>query len=232
MIMKHRYGPDQIRQFLKYELDYYLQGRQKEAAAENPLARAYQQGYIHYNKGSIVMYLMQDRLGEERVDGVLRGLVDRFHFKTAPYARSSDLVDGLLTLARTPAERELILDQFYRITLYDLSAKEAVVRALPNGQYETTVTVNAGKVYSDGQGNERPAPFNEAVDVGVFTARPGDLGFESADVVSMQRLQIHTGEQEVRIVTTRKPLYAAVDPYINFIDRNSNDNIIKVTDSN
>jgi hypothetical protein len=66
----------------------------------------------------------------------------------------------------------------------------------------------------------------------VFTARPGDLGFESADVVSMQRLQIHTGEQEVRIVSTRKPLYAAVDPYINFIDRNSNDNIIKVSDSN
>ena len=40
------------------------------------------------------------------------------------------------------------------------------------------------------------------------------------------------GEQEVRIITTRKPLFAAVDPYINFIDRNSNDNIIRVTDSN
>ena len=228
MIMKHRYGPDQIRQFLKYELDFYLQGRRTEAVAENPLARAYRQGYIHYNKGSIVMYLMQDRLGEERVDSVLRGLVDRFRFKTAPYARSSDLVDGLLTLARTPAERELILDQFYRITLYDLSAKQATVRNLPDGQFETTVTVHAAKVYSDGQGNERPTPFDEPVDVGVFTARPGDLGFESADVLSMQRLQIHTGEQEVRIVTARKPIFAAVDPYINFIDRNSNDNIIRI----
>ena len=232
MIMKHRYGPDQIRQFLKYELDFYLQGRRTEATAENPLARAYRQGYIHYNKGSIVMYLMQDRLGEERVDSVLRGLVDRFRFKTAPYARSSDLVDGLLTLARSPEEHELIMDQFYRITLYDLSAKQATVRRLPDGKFETTVTVNAGKVYSDGQGNERPAPFNEQVDIGVFTARPGDLGFDSSDVVSMQRLPIHDGEQEVRIVTERKPVFAAVDPYINFIDRNSNDNIIRVTDSN
>jgi ABC-2 type transport system permease protein len=232
MIMKHRYGPDQIRQFLKYELDIYLQGRRTESTAENPLARSYRQGYIHYNKGSIVMYLMQDRLGEERVDGVLRGLVDRFRFKTAPYARSSDLVDGLLTLARTPAEREMILDQFYRITLYDLSVKQATVRSLPDGQFETTVTVDAGKVYSDGQGNERPAPFNELVDIGVFTARPGDLGFESANVVSMQRLPIHDGNQEVRIVTNRKPVFAAVDPYINFIDRNSNDNIIRVTESN
>ncbi len=230
MIMKHRYGRDQIRQFLKYELDTYLQGRRTEAVAENPLARAYRQGYIHYNKGSIVMYLMQDRLGEVRVDGVLRGLVDRFHFKTAPYARSSDLVEGLLALARTPAERELILDQFYRITLYDLSAKQATVRSLPNGQFETTVTVDAGKFYSDGQGNERSAPFDELVDVGVFTERPGELGFEAADVLSMQRLQIRSGEQQVRIVTARKPSFAGVDPYINFIDRNSNDNIIRVTD--
>src|SRR4029077_19604546 len=166
------------------------------------------------------------------VDGVLRGLVDRFRFKTAPYARSSDLVDGLLALARTPAERELILDQFYRITLYDLSAKQATVRSLPDGQFETTVTVNAGKVYSDGQGNERPATFDEPVDVGVFTERPAVLGFEAADVLSLQRLQIHSGAQEVRIVTARKPVFAAVDPYINFIDRNSNDNIIRVTDSN
>jgi ABC-2 type transport system permease protein len=232
MVMKHRYGRDQIRQFLKYELDFYLQGRRTEAVAENPLARAYRQGYIHYNKGSIVMYLMQDRLGEERVDSVLRGLVDRFGFKTAPYARSSDLVDGLLTLARTPAERELILDQFYRITLYDLSAKQATVRSLPNGQFETTVTVDAGKFYSDGQGNERSAPFDELVDLGVFTERPGELGFEAADVLSMQRLQIRSGEQQVRIVTARKPIFAGVDPYINFIDRNSNDNIIRVTDSN
>ena len=46
----------------------------------------------------------------------------------------------------------------------------------------------------------------------------------------MQRLQIRSGEQKVRIVTARKPVFAAVDPYINFIDRNSNDNIIRVTD--
>jgi len=232
MVMKHRYGPDQIRQFVKYELDYYLQGRRQEKAEEHPLARVNKQPYIHYNKGSIVMYLIQDRLGEERVNTVLRGLVDRYRFKPAPYARASDLVDGLLALARTPAERELILDQFYRITLYDLRAKQATVRRLADGQFETTLTVEAGKAYADGKGNETRAPFDEEVDIGVFTAHPGDLTFGRENVVSMQRMPIRSGEQQVRIVTQGKPAYAGVDPYLHFIDRNSNDNIIPVSAAN
>jgi aminopeptidase N len=203
MVMKHRYGPDQIRQFVKYELDYYLQGRRQETAEEHPLARVNKQPYIHYNKGSIVMYLIQDRLGEERVNTVLKGLVDRYRFKPAPFARSSDLVDGLLALARTPAERELILDQFYRITLYDLRSKQASVRRLPDGQYETTLTVNAGKAYADGKGNEKQAPFDEQVDIGVFTANPGDLGFGRENVLSMQRVPIRTAGSKTS--TARRP---------------------------
>ncbi len=83
---------------------------------------------------------------------MLRSLVERYRFKPAPYARSSDLVEGLLAMARTPAERELILDQFYRITLYDLRAKQASVRQLPNGQYETTLHRRCQQVLCRWQG--------------------------------------------------------------------------------
>ena len=231
MIMKHRDGAEQIRRFLQYEMDNYLQGRRKETAEERPLAITYGQNYIHYNKASVVMYLLQDRLGEDRVNGMLRELIAKYRFKAAPYARSTDLVDGFLSLARTPAERELVLDQFDRITLYDLKAKEAQVKLLPDGRFETTLNVDAGKFYSDGKGNERPAPFEEPVDIGVFTARPGESNFAAADVLSLQRLTIHSGKQQVRIVTAKKPVYAAIDPYITFIDRNSNDNIVLVSDA-
>ncbi len=231
MVMKHRYGAEQIRALLKYELDLYLQGRRQEAAGENPLARTRNQGYIHYQKASLVMYLLQDRLGEDRVNAMLRTLLDKYRFKGAPYARSTDLVDGFLSLARTPAERELIIDQFYRITFYDLKAKAATVRRLSNGQFETTITVDAGKFYSDAKGNERPTAFNESVDIGVFTARPGETDFGPEDVVALQRLPVHSGQQTVRIVTSRKPAFAAIDPYIGFIDRNTKDNIVPVSDT-
>ena len=230
MVMKQRYGGEQIRIFLKYELDQYLQGRRTELVEERPLGRTRNQGYIHYNKASIVMFLLQDRLGEDRVNAMLHALLDRYRFKSAPYARSSDLINGFLSLARTDAERQLIDDQFYRITLYDLKASQATVRQLANGQFETTVRIEAGKTYADGQGNEQQAPFDELVDVGVFTASPADSGFSRENVVSLQRMLVHSGAQQVTIVTERKPLYAAVDPYINFIDRTANDNITTIAE--
>jgi hypothetical protein len=177
------------------------------------------------------MFLLQDRLGEDRINGMLRELIAKYHFKPAPYARSTDVVDGFLSLARTPEERELVLDQFNRITLYDLKTKEAQVKQLPDGRFETTVNVDAGKFYADGKGNERPAPFNEPVDIGVFTARPGESNFSAADVLSLQRLNVHSGLQSIRIVTAKKPTYAAIDPYITFIDRNSADNIVLVSNA-
>lgn len=230
MVMKKNYGSDQVRQFLKYEQDIYLQGRRMEAAEEQPLARVYRQGYIHYNKGSLVMYLLQDRLGEDRVNSVLRSLIERYRFKTAPYASSSDLVDGLLAIARTPSERELIRDLFYRITLYDLKVSQATVQKMPDGRYETVITVAAGKAYADGKGNERQAAFNEPLDIGVFSADPGDLGFSREKVLAMQRLPVRSGEQTIRVITATKPAYAGVDPYLTFIDRNTSDNVLMVTD--
>lgn len=106
------------------------------------------------------------------------------------------------------------------------------MRRQPDGRFETTITVEAGKSHADGKGNETKTPLDEQVDIGVFTVHPGDLTFGRENVVSMQRRQIHSGEQQVRIVTQGKPVYAGVDPYLNFIDRNSNDNILPVSSAN
>src|SRR6185369_7213846 len=98
------------RRFLKYELDSYLRSRGGERIEELPLDRVENQPYIHYRKGAVVMYLLQDRLGEDRVNGMLRQLLDKYRFKSQTYPRSLDLVNGMLSLARTPQERELVLD--------------------------------------------------------------------------------------------------------------------------
>ncbi|MBX7482934.1 ABC transporter permease/M1 family aminopeptidase [Qipengyuania qiaonensis] len=231
MVMKKRFGEAQVRQFLKYELDQYLQGRRMESDGEKPLARTRNRGYIHYQKGSIVMYLLQERLGEDRVNAMLRQLLDRYRFKPAPYARSSDLVDGFLSLARNPQERLLVLDQFYRITLYDLKTRDATVRRLPDGNFETVMTIEASKIYADAKGNETNASFDQPVDVGVYMAQPSDAGFDQEDVLSIQRTPIRSGEQKVRIVSERKPVYAGIDPFIRYIDRNTTDNVVAVTDT-
>ena len=52
MVMEKEYGPDQMKKFLKYELDRYLAGRGAELVEEQPLMLVEDQSYIHYSKGT------------------------------------------------------------------------------------------------------------------------------------------------------------------------------------
>jgi aminopeptidase N len=229
MVMKHQYGDDKIRRFLKYELDTYLRSRGGDVVEEVPLDRVENQGYIHYRKGSLVMYLLQDRLGEARVNAMLRGLLARYRFKGKPFPRSLDLVEGFMSLARTPAERQLVLDLLDRITLYDLKTTAAVTHKLPDGNFETILTIDAAKAYANGTGVEKRAPLADTIDVGVFDQRPGLGSFAAKDVILKERRPIVSGVQTVRIVTPRKPAFAGIDPYNMYVDRNGDDNVMAVT---
>src|SRR5205085_294072 len=188
MVMKHMYGPDKIRRFLKYELDNYLRGRQTEAVEEVPLERVENQQYVHYRKGAIVMYLLQKRLGEDAVDRALSRFVAKWRFKGPPYLRSIDLIQEFRKEAKTPEQQQLITDLFEKITLYDLKVTNAVVRKDATG-WTTTLTVAADKYYADGKGNETKTRLAEPIEVGLFTARPGLGAFSAKDVVVMGRQQ-------------------------------------------
>jgi aminopeptidase N len=229
MVMRQLYGDAHIQRFLKFELNRYLTGRRGDKVEELPLTRVEDQAYIHYNKGSLAMYLLQDRLGEDRINTMLKAMLAKYRFKGAPYARSKDLLAGLLSLARTSDERELVLDLIDRITLYDFKVSEASVRTLPNGQFETTLTVNAGKYYADGAGVEPAAPLQDSIDIGIFLKRPGTAGFSQKDVIRLERFKINSGEQTIRIVSAQRPLFVGIDPYIKYVDRNGDDNVIAVT---
>jgi len=228
MVMKHMYGPDMIRKFLKYELDAYLKSRGAEALEELPLERVENQPYIHYRKGSLVMYRLQDEIGEANVNAALRRFLAAHAFKPAPYPTSAELVADFRAVA-PPDKQQLITDLFEKITLYDLKTRSAVARKRPDGRWDVTLTVEAKKLYANGQGKETEAPLDEVMDVGVFTAEPGKGKFSARDVLSMQKLPVRTGVQTFTVTVAKKPAFAGVDPYNKVIDRNSEDNDVKVS---
>ncbi|MFI4950471.1 MAG: ABC transporter permease/M1 family aminopeptidase [Caulobacterales bacterium] len=229
MVMKHMYGPDMIRKFLKYELDSYLKARGGDPADEQPLEKVENQQYIHYRKGSLIMYRLQDEIGEDAVNRALRKFLHDYAFKAAPYPTAAELVADFR--AEAPADKQqLITDLFEKITLYDFKAKTAVAKKRPDGRWDVTLTVDAKKLYASGQGKETEAPLTgETVDVGVFTAEPGKKDFSARDVLFMKPLAVRTGAQTFTVTVAKKPAYAGVDPYNKRIDRNSDDNDIKVT---
>ena len=64
----------------------------------------------------------------------------------------------------------------------------------------------------------------------MFDQKPELGAFAAKDVILMQRRPIVSGTQTIRIVTKRKPAFAGLDPYNKYIDRNSDDNVVNVTD--
>ncbi len=227
MNMKQMYGPEQIRKFLHYELDRYLRDRGGESVEELPLARVENQQYIHYRKGSLVMYRLQDEIGEDAVNRALRKLIADHAFKGAPYPTSLDLIADLR--AEAPADKQaLITDLFEKITLYDLKTTKAVAKKRPDGRYDLTLTISARKMYADGLGHETDAPLGETLDVGAFDIEPAKPGFTAKSVIDFERRPIHSGVQTITLVVNRAPKFAGVDPYNKLIDRNADDNGIKV----
>lgn len=227
MVMKHMYGPDMIRRFLKYELDQYLAARGTDPLPEEPLEKVENQAYIHYRKGSLVMYRLQDEIGEDAVDRALHTFLGQYAFKGPPYPTSRDLVADFRAVA-PPDKQNLITDLFERITLYDLKAVRASSRRRQDGRYDVTLTVQATKLYADGQGREHAAPMDETVNIGLFLAEPGKPGFDASKVIWLQKQPIRSGTQVIRLIAAKAPRFAGIDPYNELIDRNSDDNLVKV----
>lgn len=229
MILKKMRGEDQIRRALRFELDRYLAGRGYGGPDEPPLMRVAGQDWITYRKGALVMYLLQQRLGEDAVNRALRNLLERYRYKGTPYPRSLDLIAALRAEAKTAEDQALITDLFERVTLYDLSvsAPTAVQRA--DGKWDVTVPVEAKKLYVGAGGATNETPLAERIEIGLFTAEPGDEVFDANDVILFERHPIRSGKQVLKFVTATKPLYAGVDPYNFYIDRNAGDNVLAVS---
>ena len=229
MVTKKLRGEDQIRRYLQFELDRYLAGR-AWAEEEPPLARVLGgQDYVSYRKGSMVMYLLSKRIGEDGVNRALRNMLARYKFKGAPYPRTVDLIAAFRAEAKTEEDQALITDLFEKITLYDLKVVQPGAVQRPDGRWDVTVPIDAKKFYSDEKGTETESPFAERIEVGLFTAEPGRLAFDESNVILMERQPIRSGSQALKFVTDRKPTHAGVDPYNFYIDRDSADNVAEVS---
>jgi aminopeptidase N len=220
MVMQHTYGPESMKKFLRYQLDGYLRGRAQEHDEEKPLMRVEpMQGYIHYNKGGMVMYALQDYIGEDRVNQALAAMVKDYAFKGPPYPTSLDLVNYLRNVT-PPQFQYLYEDWFETITIFDNRAISASYSALPGGKYSVRIAVEAKKYRSDGKGQERLIPLHDLVDIGVLDA--------DGNYLYLQKHKIEQERQEFTITVDKVPSQAGVDPLIKLIDRNPDDNLAEV----
>lgn len=223
MVMEKEYGKEKMRRFLKFELDRYLNDRSGELVEEMPLAMVENQGYIHYRKGSLILYALRDYLGEETVNRTLRRFRDAKAFQEPPYTTSLEFL-AMLKEEAPPEQHALIDDLFLRITLLENKVQEVSYRQNADGTYLVKIEAELKKLYSDGQGVETEAPLDTWLDVGVFGEEVVD-GKKKEKVLFFEKRQVKTGRAVFEITVTEKPIKAGVDPYNKWVDRNSNDNV-------
>jgi ABC-type transport system involved in multi-copper enzyme maturation permease subunit len=225
MVMEKEYGHDKMKKFLRYEMNSYLRGRGRELEAERAVYEIEHQGYIHYNKGSVVMYYLKEMIGEAKVNKALENLLKDHAYKEPPYPTS---LSGIRAFrAVTPDSLQYLIDDlFLNITLFSNRVMETYYTQVGD-EYEVTLKTNSEKFRSDSLGHETPQPLNDYIDVGVFakTDRTNILGTP----LHYQRVKLSQTENTFTFRVKEKPYQVGIDPYNYLIDRHPDDNVKKVS---
>jgi aminopeptidase N len=217
MVMKNSVNdPIKMKNFLKYDMNRYLRGRSSEVEKELPLYKVENQGHIHYGKGSIIMYALQDFIGEQKVNAALKGFLEEYRYKEPPYPTSLDFLKHLEPQV-PDSLKYLITDWFKEITLYDFRLKEASYKKV-NNQYEVTINFDAAKLKADTIGNETKVKLNDWVDVGVYADK------DEKKLIYEKRIWVDKDNVSFTFSVDSIPVKAAIDPRQILIERVYSDN--------
>ena len=233
-------GKNKMRKFLKQSLDRYLTDRTFESKRENALMYNDGQGYIHYQKGSLIFYALSDYLGEKKLNNTLSKYVKKVAFQNPPYTTSIDLVNHIKT-ATPDSLNYLIEDMFETITLYENKIVSAESKELDDGKYQIDFEFMISKYRNDEKGKtfygdrDKDSIFYKSEDMrrpkySVYLEDYIDIGVFNDDdeELYMKKHKITSINNNLSIILDEKPYEVGVDPYNKLIDVNSDDNRKKI----
>ncbi|WP_298899686.1 M1 family aminopeptidase [uncultured Psychroserpens sp.] len=246
-VLEKEIGKEQMRKFLKKALDDYLTSRTFESKREKPLMYNDGQGYIRYQKGSLVLYALSDYIGEDVLNNALKTYVEKVKFQEPPYTTSIDMVNHVRAV--TPDSLQYVIkDMFETITLYDNRILSASTTEMDNGKYKVDIEFNVSKYrnnekgkryYSEvgrdsitylPEGKDKPllsVQLEDYIDIGIFTEDDSD-GKKKERVLYLKKHKITEINNTLSIIVDEKPTEVGVDPYNKLIDTRSDDNRQKI----
>ena len=230
MVMKKEYGIDAMQDFLKRELDSYLRGRANESKFEKTLLDNDTQAYVWYRKGGLILYALQDLIGEDNLNNGFKAYTEAARYRQeAPFTTTKEWYHYMNAV--TPDSLKYYLeDSFEKITLYSNKTSKASYKKLAEDKYEVTITVESKKEHFDGLGNlletiEKP----NLLDIAIFDKDgKNSNGMTVKSPLIIKKLWVKPGESTFTFTTNKLPVKAGIDPYNKMIDRIPDDNLISV----
>ncbi|TAG31336.1 MAG: hypothetical protein EAZ35_03895 [Sphingobacteriia bacterium] len=228
LLTERKYGKDNMKRFLKDELDRYLTGRANESKKENTFIDC-NKAYQWYYKGSLILYGLQDLIGVNKLNNALHAFRDSFALKpNPPFAGSHDLYTFIEKVTPDSLQYYLV-DTWKKITLYDNKAISAKAVNVGKDLYDVTIEINSNKFYADSSGKETLAKMNDYIDIGIFTKESVDKnGRKKVNPIYLQKHRLLPGKKTIIIRVKGTPVKAGIDPYNKLIDRIPDDNTTEI----
>jgi ABC-2 type transport system permease protein len=184
-----------------------------------PLLRA-MDPWANYRKGPYAFHALSEYVGEERVNGALRSLVEQ-KAADGSLATTLDLYRELQAV--TPDSLQSLLHDLFEVNAWwTFDTRQATAVRTEAGTWEVRLEVEAHKVVADSAGVEREMPMNEWVEIGIFAAaQPGEV---LGKPLYVQKHRIASGKQTIAVTVPQQPARGGIDPY-NLLDWEEGDNI-------
>jgi ABC-2 type transport system permease protein len=242
-VLEHQHSKSKMRKFLKSSLDGYLTQRTTETKREKALMYNDGQGYIRYQKGSLVFYALSDYIGEDSLNAALKRYVEKVKFQEPPYTTSIEMVDYIREV--TPDTLTYVIkDMFETVTLYKNRIVEVKSTELENGRFQLDIEFEVSKYRNDDKGKRyysddhldslsyktekmrKPlysVTLADYIDIGIFGEE--EIDGESKEIeLYLQKHKITAINNKITLIVDQKPKEVGVDPYNKLIDTNSEDN--------
>jgi ABC-2 type transport system permease protein len=218
LVLEKTYGNGHLQQYVTFLHSSYEMPRSLATAS---LLRA-NESFLYYRKGGLAMYTLSKYIGKEKVNGVLRRLLQNRVSGKVPLPTTIDLYQELQHV--TPDTLQYLLhDLFKTNTYWRLKTKQFSASQTNAGDWEVTMKIQAQKVVVDSTGHEAEVPMNDWLEVAIY-----EEGNRSYEPLYLQMHRIGSGEQTITLTVPRKPERGGIDPNYLMIDLRREDNVVKL----
>ena len=219
MVLEDEYGKELLKKYLKHEKNTYLRGRGNESIKEQPLRLVENQPYIHYNKGSIVMYSLQRYIGEGKLNNALKSYCEDVRWQEPLYTNSDEFLSYIR--AATPDSLQyLITDMFEKITFYENKVIKAKTASSSGDKHVIDLVLRVEKKYSNGQGKEESVESRDLIEIGLYSKDDKEI--------YLKKHWLNTGDNKITVTLNKKPEKVIIDPNNLLIDRITEDNSMEI----
>ncbi|MBL4616590.1 MAG: hypothetical protein JKY46_02760, partial [Robiginitomaculum sp.] len=210
----------------------YLAGRTRDSEDEPPLAKAEQQQYLDYQKASWVFWGLKQNMGEELMQGAIRGFLEEYGSKGPPYPTTMQLVEHLRAAA--PEDMQLLITDYWdRIVFWDMKIDgEIDIKPNSNGGYTVSLDVKLDKkIASEEDGKETSVTeidgeeLNEWLEIGFYDEDPKETWGDKW--LKLERVRITELETKLSFELDKRPNFVLLDPRRLLIERDVKDNVKK-----